>query len=88
MTDHRDPTAKVWRPSRRRLAERARAVTQARWFALAVFSLILANAALLGVETYSGVIEDWHQWEVCKLKLLVTGLVCVGIGMLVLVAGR
>jgi hypothetical protein len=25
---------------------------------------------------------------VCKLKLLVTGLVCVGIGMLVLVAGR
>lgn len=24
----------------------------------------------------------------CKLKLLVTGLVCVGIGMLVLVAGR
>ncbi|MFE2567469.1 hypothetical protein [Streptomyces mirabilis] len=28
------------------------------------------------------------HWEVCKLKLLVTGLVCVGIGMLVLVAGR
>ena len=27
------------------------------------------------------------QGEVCKLKLLVTGLVCVGIGMLVLVAG-
>ncbi|WP_411147475.1 ion transporter [Streptomyces sp. A30] len=62
MTDHHDPTAKVWRHSRRRLAERARAVTQARWFALTVFSLILANAALLGVETYSGVIEDWRQW--------------------------
>lgn len=28
------------------------------------------------------------QWEVRKLKLLVTGLVCVGIGMLALVAGR
>jgi hypothetical protein len=28
------------------------------------------------------------NWEVRKLKLLVTGLVCVGIGMLVLVAGR
>ncbi|MGW0762931.1 ion transporter [Streptomyces sp. NPDC002814] len=62
MTDHHDPTAKAWRPSRRRLAERARAITEARWFALTVFSLILANAALLGAETYSGVIEDWHQW--------------------------
>ncbi|EGX57736.1 hypothetical protein SZN_21341 [Streptomyces zinciresistens K42] len=33
--------------------------------------------------TYHGI-----QGEVCKLKLLVTGLVCVGIGMRVLVTGR
>lgn len=62
MTDHHDPTDQAWRPSRRRLAERARAIAQARWFALTVFSLTFVNAALLGVETYSGVIEDWHQW--------------------------
>jgi hypothetical protein len=28
------------------------------------------------------------HWSVRKLKLLVTGLVCVGIGMLVLAAAR
>lgn len=62
MTDHHDPTAKVWRPSRGRLAARARALTQARWFALTVLCLILANAALLGAETYSGVAEGWYKW--------------------------
>ena len=29
-----------------------------------------------------------QQWEPCRLKPLVTGLVYVGIGMLALVAGR
>ncbi|MER6706277.1 ion transporter [Streptomyces fumanus] len=46
--------------ARRRLAERCRAVTEARGFAVAVFALILGNALLLGVETYSGAVERWH----------------------------
>jgi voltage-gated sodium channel len=36
------------------LAARCRALTEARWFAVAAFVLILANAAVLGVETYTG----------------------------------
>ncbi|WP_123981610.1 ion transporter [Streptomyces sp. Ag109_O5-1] len=39
-----------------------RDVTEARWFALTVFAVILLNAALLGVETYSGVVAEWHGW--------------------------
>ncbi|MEU1703112.1 ion transporter [Streptomyces pseudogriseolus] len=50
------------RPARTALALRCRAVTEARWFAVAVFVLILVNAALLGIETYSGVAADWHHW--------------------------
>ncbi|MER5357982.1 ion transporter [Streptomyces sp. NPDC002785] len=50
------PTARV------SLARRCRAVTEARWFAVTVFVLILANAALLGVETYTGLVEDWQRW--------------------------
>lgn len=50
------------RPLRRELASRCRAVTEARWFALAVFAVILLNAALLGVETYSGLAAQWHHW--------------------------
>ncbi|MFD9864068.1 ion transporter [Streptomyces alboflavus] len=49
-------------PAREVLAERCRAITAARWFAVTVFSLILANAALLGVETYAGLVADWHRW--------------------------
>ncbi|MEU9343657.1 ion transporter [Streptomyces sp. NPDC048278] len=44
------------------LARRCRDITEARWFALTVFAVILLNAALLGVETYSGVVADWHGW--------------------------
>ncbi|MFB7596802.1 ion transporter [Streptomyces sp. NPDC056160] len=44
------------------LAHRCRAVTEARWFALAVFAVILVNAALLGVETYPGLVDRWHDW--------------------------
>lgn len=53
MSEHRVRTA---------LALRCRAVTEARWFALTVFVLILVNAALLGIETYAGVVADWHRW--------------------------
>ncbi|SCF59181.1 ion transporter [Streptomyces sp. Ncost-T10-10d] len=44
------------------LARRCRALTEARWFAVTVFTLILANAALLGIETYTGVVDDWQRW--------------------------
>ncbi|MFF8595026.1 ion transporter [Streptomyces sp. NPDC015220] len=50
------------RSSRRELAERCRTVTEARWFALAVFAVILVNAGLLGVETYPGLVAEWHRW--------------------------
>lgn len=50
------------RPGRPELARRCRAVTEARWFALTVFAVILLNAALLGVETYSGAVAQWHFW--------------------------
>lgn len=49
MPDPHDRTANPEALStRQELARRCRAVTEARWFALAVFTLILANAALLG----------------------------------------
>ncbi|MFZ4152231.1 ion transporter [Streptomyces pseudogriseolus] len=56
MPEHRVRTVRT------ALALRCRAVTEARWFAVAVFVLILVNAALLGIETYSGVAADWHHW--------------------------
>lgn len=62
MTDRHDRTAKGWPCSRRTLAQWARAITEARWFALTVFTLILVNGALLGVETYSALAEDWRYW--------------------------
>lgn len=43
------------------LARRCRAVTETRWFALVVFAVILLNAALLGLETYSGLASQWHR---------------------------
>ncbi|WP_069885842.1 ion transporter [Streptomyces luteocolor] len=48
------------------LAARCRAVVEARWFAVTVFALILTNAAVLGVETYSGVTDRFDD----ELKLL------------------
>ncbi|MFC8420893.1 ion transporter [Streptomyces sp. NPDC057236] len=56
MSEHRVRTVRT------ALALRCRAVTEARWFALTVFVLILVNAALLGIETYAGVVADWHHW--------------------------
>ncbi|WTD22690.1 ion transporter [Streptomyces hirsutus] len=50
------------RALRHALARRARALTEARWFALSVFALIIANAVLLGAETYSGLAREWHHW--------------------------
>ncbi|MYQ48699.1 ion transporter [Streptomyces sp. SID4985] len=47
-------------PSRISLASWCRGVTGARWFAVTVVGLILANAALLGAETYPGVAAEWH----------------------------
>ncbi|QKW09746.1 ion transporter [Streptomyces sp. NA04227] len=44
------------------LAARCRTLTESRWFATTVFVLILANAVLLGVETYDGVLERWEGW--------------------------
>ncbi|MET9126251.1 ion transporter [Streptomyces sp. NPDC004528] len=49
-------------PARETLARRCRAVTESRGFAVTVFALILTNAALLGVETYSGLVSDWSRW--------------------------
>ncbi|MEV6260143.1 ion transporter [Streptomyces sp. NPDC051784] len=48
------------------MAARGRAVTEARWFAVTVFVLILTNAAILGIETYSGVIDRFDE----ELKLV------------------
>ncbi|MCI3240612.1 MULTISPECIES: ion transporter [Streptomyces] len=50
------------RSARMQLAHRCSDITDARWFALTVFAVILLNAALLGVETYSGLVEEWHVW--------------------------
>ncbi|MEU7380706.1 MULTISPECIES: ion transporter [unclassified Streptomyces] len=50
------------RSLRGELARRCRTVTEARWFALGVFAVILVNAGLLGVETYSGLATQWHHW--------------------------
>ncbi|RZB18861.1 ion transporter [Streptomyces sp. F001] len=63
MLDHHDPTAAPVAASvRRDAARRCRAITEARWFAITVFAMILANAALLGVETYHGLAAEWHRW--------------------------
>lgn len=50
------------RTARQELASRCRAITDARWFALTVFGVILANAALLGIETYPGLVTEWRHW--------------------------
>ncbi len=48
------------------LAERCRAITGTRWFSVAVLALILANALVLGVETYTGFAARRHD----ELKLV------------------
>ncbi|WP_329556579.1 ion transporter [Streptomyces sp. NBC_00696] len=50
------------RTARQELARRCQAITDARWFALTVFGVILANAALLGIETYPGLVTEWRHW--------------------------
>ncbi|MEV5006556.1 ion transporter [Streptomyces sp. NPDC093064] len=63
MPEQHDQNADIAsRSLRGELAHRCQAVTEARWFALGVFAVILVNAALLGVETYSGLAAQWHHW--------------------------
>ncbi|WP_079000869.1 ion transporter [Streptomyces sp. AS58] len=63
MLDHLEPSdAPADTSLRRQLASRCRAITEAPWFAIAVFALILFNAALLGAETYQGLVAEWHRW--------------------------
>ncbi|MFI5888046.1 ion transporter [Streptomyces sp. NPDC051554] len=59
---HNNGTEAIPRSARLELARRCRTVTEARWFALSVFAVILANAALLGIETYPGLAADWNHW--------------------------
>ncbi|MBQ0827081.1 ion transporter [Streptomyces tagetis] len=61
MTQHPDH-ADTFAQARLALARRAGAVTEARWFSLTVFVLIIVNAALLGAETFRGLAGEWHQW--------------------------
>ncbi|MFH8221220.1 ion transporter [Streptomyces sp. NPDC018057] len=58
---HPRETAPAPDTARTRLAHRCRALTEAPWFALAVFAVILLNAALLGVETYPGIAARRHH---------------------------
>ncbi|MFF4761645.1 ion transporter [Streptomyces sp. NPDC001292] len=54
-------------------ASRCRAVTEARWFAICVFAVIITNAVILGVETYPGAVHRWHD----ELKLIEHGFLAV-----------
>ncbi|MFI1733709.1 ion transporter [Streptomyces acidicola] len=65
------------------LASHCRAVTEARWFAIMAFALILANAAVLGVETYAGVVQRWHD----ELKLIEHGFLALFTAEILLRAG-
>ncbi|MFB7290270.1 ion transporter [Actinacidiphila glaucinigra] len=47
-------------PGRAALAVRCREVVESEWFGVTVFALVLANAAVLGVETYDGITARWH----------------------------
>ncbi|MFD7626690.1 ion transporter [Streptomyces sp. NPDC059851] len=48
-------------PSRRALAARSRRIVDSAAFTTTVFCLIVGNAALMGIETYDGVVRDWHD---------------------------
>lgn len=60
MPDQSAVVGRSHRDLRVRVAERCREITEARWFATAVFLLILGNAVVLGVETYAGVSARWR----------------------------
>ncbi|MEU6487149.1 ion transporter [Streptomyces sp. NPDC046887] len=49
-------------PVRLTLARRARTVTEDRRFAFTMIGVILANAVLLGLETYPGLVHSWGRW--------------------------
>ncbi|MEW2571229.1 ion transporter [Streptomyces sp. NPDC047070] len=66
MTDDAATHLPGTRRSRAALAAHCRGVTEARWFGAAVFGLIIANALVLGIETYTGVVHHWHG----QLKLV------------------
>ncbi|MCX4834183.1 MULTISPECIES: ion transporter [unclassified Streptomyces] len=70
-------------PRREALAARCRAVTDARWFAVTVFALILANAAVLGVETYNGVLDRFDD----ELKLVEHAFLAIFTGEILLRMG-
>jgi voltage-gated sodium channel len=42
------------------LAGCCRRIIDSSWFSVLVFAIILANATVLGIETYSGIAERWH----------------------------
>lgn len=46
---------------RRAVAARTRRITESAAFTAAVFGLILGNAVLLGIETYTGAVEQWYE---------------------------
>ncbi|MDK1345150.1 ion transporter [Streptomyces sp. 378] len=46
---------------RHALADRSRRITDSAAFTAAVFCLIGGNAALLGIETYAGIVDEWHS---------------------------
>ncbi|MFJ6726378.1 ion transporter [Streptomyces sp. NPDC091281] len=62
LEQHNQTDAAVSGSAAGELARRCREVTEARWFALAVLAVILLNAALLGAETYSGLVDAWRFW--------------------------
>ncbi|MFD4246305.1 ion transporter [Streptomyces sp. NPDC058525] len=73
-------------PARRgrvKLAARCRVVTEAPAFGMAVFAVILLNAALMGVETYSGPAREYRQVleaaeETCLLVFTLEMLLRIG----------
>ncbi|WP_320777500.1 ion transporter [Streptomyces sp. CRN 30] len=67
MTTARDGSGRL--SVARAVAAHCRAVTGSRWFAVGVLLLILANAVVLGVETYAGVVHRWHD----ELKMIEHG---------------
>ncbi|MEU2562960.1 ion transporter [Streptomyces longispororuber] len=78
-----DGTTRPGSGGRRAVAARCRALTEARWFGLTVFALILANAAVLGVETYTGVVHRWQG----ELKLVEHGFLVLFTGEVLLRLG-
>ncbi|MFE4537217.1 ion transporter [Streptomyces scopuliridis] len=42
------------------LADRSRRIVESAGFDTAVFCLIIGNAVLLGIETYTGAVDQWH----------------------------